>query len=42
MRLSERLEQEGTFLFRWRGVLPLLLIPLVRLALPGGARGSSA
>jgi protein-S-isoprenylcysteine O-methyltransferase Ste14 len=28
------LEQEGGFLFRWRGVLPLLLIPLVLPALP--------
>ncbi len=34
MRLRERLEQEGGFLFRWRGVLPLLLIPLVLPALP--------
>ena len=37
MRLRERLEREGAFLFRWRGVLPLLLIPLVLLALPDGA-----
>lgn len=34
MRLIERLEQHGSFLFRWRGVLPLLLIPFVLTALP--------
>ena len=37
MRLNERLEQEGGFLFRWRGVLPLLLIPVVLAALAEGA-----
>ena len=33
MRLIERLEQDGSFLFRWRGVLPLLLVPLALAAL---------
>ena len=33
MRISERLEREGEFLFRWRSYLPLLLLPFLAAAL---------
>ena len=33
MRLTERLERDGAFLFRWRGLVPLVLAPLVPAAL---------
>lgn len=34
MRLTDRLEQDGSFLFRWRGVLPLVPVLLALPALP--------
>ncbi|HIE04921.1 MAG TPA: hypothetical protein EYP61_09200 [Candidatus Latescibacteria bacterium] len=44
MKLQEHFSRAGEFLFRWRGHLPLLLLPLVLLSLrdfgyPGGSQG---
>ena len=38
MRLFERMERDGDLLFRWRGVLPLLLLPAVIAALADSVR----
>ena len=42
MRLQDRLRAHGGFLFRWRGVVPLALLPLVALALPESERIDAA
>ncbi|NJO35291.1 MAG: lipid A phosphate methyltransferase [Rhodospirillales bacterium] len=34
MRIRDRLEREGSFLFRWRSYVPLTLLPLIMMALP--------
>ena len=36
MRLIRRIEHQGRFLFRWRSFLPLVLVPLVIIALSQG------
>jgi protein-S-isoprenylcysteine O-methyltransferase Ste14 len=38
MRLFERMERDGDLLFRWRGILPLLLLPAVIPALVDSVR----
>lgn len=38
MRITESLERDGAFLFRWRSYLPLLLIPLLIPALQEASR----
>ena len=38
MRLTRRIESDGRFLFRWRSVVPLALVPAMALALPESAR----
>mgnify|MGYP000140748097 CR=1 FL=1 len=42
MLIRDRLAREGAFLFRWRSYVPLVLIPLIVLALPEGRRVSEA
>lgn len=38
MALREEFEASGQWLFRWRGYLPLLIVALILLSLPGGTR----
>ncbi len=38
MRLTEKIRIHGAWLFRWRGTVPLLLLPVVLLALPASSQ----
>jgi protein-S-isoprenylcysteine O-methyltransferase Ste14 len=38
MLIRDRLARDGNFLFRWRSYVPLLLLPLILLALPEAER----
>jgi len=41
MRLVKKIEKDGAFLFRWRSVLPLVLVPAWLVAIVDGARWES-